>query len=121
MKEEFEQLLRMGYSVKESLAFLNADVKPVAEQSKPEPKTEPLPEPKTEPKPAEAPAEDPAKKETEFVTSETFLASQKATLDAIEKLTKAVQMNNIRTMGTDDDPTVNRADEFIANIIKGGK
>jgi len=49
------------------------------------------------------------------------MASQKAVLDTIDKLTKAVQMNNIRSLGTDEDPTVNRADEFIANIIKGGK
>lgn len=117
-KEQFSQLIEMGYTVSEALDLLNP-AQP--EEPKPEPKAEPLPEPRTEPKTAEAPAEDPAKKETEFVSYEAFAAANKATLDAIDKLTKAVQMNNIRSMGTDEDPTVNRADEFIANIIKGGK
>lgn len=121
MKEEFEQLLRMGYSVKESLAFLNADVKPVAEQTKPEPKTEAEPKTEPEPKPIETPSPVTAQEKTDFVSTETFLASQKAVLDTIEKLTKAVQMNNIRTAGTDEDPTRNRADEFIAQMITGMK
>lgn len=117
-KEQFTQLIQMGFTVSEALDLLKSAAAP---ETKPEPKTEPKEEPKTEPKPAEAPAEDPAKKETEFVTSETFMASQKATLDAIEKLTKAIQLNNIRSAGTEEDPSRNRADEFIAEIIKGGK
>lgn len=115
-KEQFTQLIEMGFTVSEALDLL----KPAAA---PEAKPEPEPEPKTEPesKPIEAPSPVTAQEKTDYVTSETFMASQKATLDAIEKLTKAVQMNNIRTAGTDEDPTRNRADEFIAQMITGMK
>lgn len=115
-KEQFMQLIDMGFTVSEALDLLKPAAKP--EEPKPEPKTEPLPA--TEPK-TETPDKDPEAEAPQYVTAETFMASQKAVLDTIDKLTKAVQMNNIRSMGTDEDPTVNRADEFIANIIKGGK
>lgn len=114
-KEQFKQLIEMGFSVSEALDLL----KPAQpEEAKPETKTEPLPQ--TEPK-TENPDKDPESEVPQYVTADAFMASQKAVLDTIDKLTKAVQMNNIRSMGTDEDPTVNRADEFIANIIKGGK
>lgn len=115
-KEQFKQLIEMGFTVSEALDLL----KPAQPE---EPKTEPAPEPKTEPesKPIEAPSPVTAQEKTDYVSYEAFAASNKATLDAIDSLTKAVQMNNIRSLGTDEDPTVNRADEFIANIIKGGK
>lgn len=114
-KEQFKQLIDMGFTVSEALDLL----KPAQPE---EPKTEPAPEPlpQTETK-TETPDKDPEAEAPQYVTAETFLASQKAVFDSIDKLTKAVQMNNIRSMGTDEDPTVNRADEFIANIIKGGK
>lgn len=115
-KEQFKQLIEMGFSVSEALDLVNPTAKP--EEPKPEPKTETFPEPTPEP---ETPDKDPEAEAPQYVTAETFMASQKAVLDTIDKLTKAVQMNNIRSMGTDEDPTVNRADEFIANIIKGGK
>lgn len=114
-KEQFKQLIEMGFTVSEALDLL----KPAQPE---EPKTEPAPEPlpQTEPK-TETPDKDPESEAPQYVTAEAFMASQKAVLDTIDKLTKAVQMNNIRSLGTDEDPTVNRADEFIANIIKGGK
>ena len=114
-KEQFKQLIEMGFTVSEALDLL----KPAQPE---EPKTEPAPEPlpQTEPN-TETPDKDPEAEAPQYVTAETFMASQKAVLDTIDKLTKAVQMNNIRSLGTDEDPTVNRADEFIANIIKGGK
>ena len=114
-KEQFKQLIEMGFTVSEALDLL----KPAQpEEPKPEPKTETFQEPAPEP---ETPDKDPEAEAPAYVTAETFMASQKAVLDTIDKLTKAVQMNNIRSLGTDEDPTVNRADEFIANIIKGGK
>lgn len=115
-KEQFTQLIQMGFTVSEALDLLKP-AKP--EEPKPEPKTEPKAEP--EPKPIETPSPDTAQEKTDYVTSEAFMASQKAVLDTIEKLTKAVQMNNIRTAGTDEDPTRNRADEFIAQMITGMK
>ena len=115
-KEQFTQLIEMGFTVSEALDLLKP-AKP--EEPKTEPKPEPLPEPKTEP--IETPSPVTAQEKTDFVSTETFLASQKAVLDTIEKLTKAVQMNNIRTAGTDEDPTRNRADEFIAQMITGMK
>lgn len=115
-KEQFQKLIEIGFSIDEALDLY----KPAA---KPEAKPEPAPEPKTEPepKPIETPSPVTAQEKTDFVSTETFLASQKAVLDTIEKLTKAVQMNNIRTAGTDEDPTRNRADEFIAQMITGMK
>lgn len=115
-KEQFQKLIEIGFSIDEALDLY----KPAA---KPEAKPEPAPEPKTEPepKPIEAPSPVTAQEKTDYVTSEAFMASQKAVLDTIEKLTKAVQMNNIRTAGTDEDPTRNRADEFIAQMITGMK
>lgn len=114
-KEQFKQLIEMGFTVSEALDLL----KPAQPE---EPKTEPVPEPlpQTEPK-TETPDKDPESEAPQYVTAEAFLASQKTVLDTIDKLTKAVQMSNIRSMGTDEDPTVNRADEFIAQLIKGGK
>ena len=102
-KEQFTQLIEMGFTVSEALDLLKPAAKP------------------EEPKPIETPSPVTAQEKTDYVTSEAFLASQKATLDAIEKLTKAVHMNNIRTAGTDEDPTRNRADEFIAQMITGMK
>ena len=114
-KEQFKQLIEMGFTVSEALDLL----KPAQpEEPKTEPKTETFPEPTPEP---ETTDKDPESEAPQYVTAETFMAAQKAVLDTIDKLTKAVQMNNIRSLGTDEDPTVNRADEFIANIIKGGK
>ena len=116
-KEQFQKLIEIGFSIDEALDLYKPATKPE------EPKTEPKAEPKTEPepKPVETPSPVTAQEKTDYVTSEAFLASQKATLDAIEKLTKAVHMNNIRTAGTDEDPTRNRADEFIAQMITGMK
>ena len=116
-KEQFQKLIEIGFSIDEALDLYKPATKP--EEPKPEPKTEPKTEP--EPKPVETPSPVTAQEKTDYVTSEAFLASQKATLDAIEKLTKAVHMNNIRTAGTDEDPTRNRADEFIAQMITGMK
>ena len=116
-KEQFTQLIEMGFTVSEALDLL----KPAAKPEEPKPKTEAEPKTEPEPKPIETPSPVTAQEKTEFVTSEAFLASQKAVLDTIEKLTKAVQMNNIRTAGTDEDPTRNRADEFIAQMITGMK
>ena len=116
-KEQFTQLIQMGFSVSEALDLL----KPAAA---PEAKPEPTPEPKTEPepKPIETPSPVTAKtEEEEYLSTKAFIASQKTLLDSIDKLTKAVQMNNIRTAGTDEDPTRNRADEFIAQMITGMK
>lgn len=115
-KEQILKLIERGFSVSEALDLVNPTAKP--EEPKPEPKTETFQEPAPEP---ETPDKDPESEAPQYVTAEAFMASQKAVLDTIDKLTKAVQMNNIRSMGTDEDPTVNRADEFIANIIKGGK
>jgi len=115
-KEQILKLIERGFSVSEALDLVVPAAKP--EETKPEPKTETFPEPAPEP---ETPDKDPEAEAPAYVTAETFMASQKAVLDTIDKLTKAVQMNNIRSLGTDEDPTVNRADEFIANIIKGGK
>lgn len=115
-REQFMQLIEMGFTVSEALDLLKPAAKPA--EAKPEPKTETFPEPTPEP---ETPDKDPESEAPQYVTAEAFMASQKAVFDSIDKLTKAVQMNNIRSIGTDDDPTVNRADEFIANIIKGGK
>lgn len=115
-KEQFQKLIEIGFSIDEALDLYKPAAKP---EAKPEPATEPKTEPET--KPIETPSPVTAQEKTDYVTSEAFMASQKATLDAIEKLTKAVQMNNIRTAGTDEDPTRNRADEFIAQMITGMK
>ena len=115
-KEQFQKLIEIGFTIDEALDLY----KPA---TKPEVKPEPTPEPKTEPepKPIETPSPVTAQEKSDFVTTEAFMASQKAVLDTIEKLTKAVHMNNIRTAGTDEDPTRNRADEFIAQMITGMK
>lgn len=115
-KEQFQKLIEIGFTIDEALDLYKPAAKP---EAKPEPATEPKTEPET--KPIETPSPVTAQEKTDYVTSEAFMASQKATLDAIEKLTKAVHMNNIRTAGTDEDPTRNRADEFIAQMITGMK
>lgn len=113
-KEDFEALLKMGYSVKEALSLLPEDQEaketpaPQPEEKKPEPKQEVKEEPKQEPK-AEASAD--------FFTS--MNASMGNIMNAIDKLTKAVQYSNRMTAGTDEDPNQKKADEFLKNLLEG--
>ena len=46
---------------------------------------------------------------------------QEAVNKSIQELTRSIQRMNIRTMGTDENPEENRAEEFLAQLIKGGK
>lgn len=113
-KEDFEALLKMGYSVKEALALLPEDQEekeaPASqpEEAKQEPKQEVKQEEKQEPKPE---------------ASDDFFSSMNASMgnimNAIDKLTKAVQYNNRMTAGTDEDPNTKKADEFLKNLLEG--
>ncbi len=118
-REDFEALLKMGYSVSEALALLPEDQEapkeaPAAQPDEPkqEPKPEPKPEVKDEPKP------EPKQEESaDFFTS--MNASMSNIMNAIDKLTKAVQYNNRMTAGTDEDPNTKKADEFLKNLLEG--
>ena len=117
-KEDFEALLKMGYSVREALALLPEDQEekeapaPQPEEPKPEPKPEPKQEVKEEPK-----QEQKAEPSDDFFTS--MNASMGNIMNAIDKLTKAVQYNNRMTAGTDEDPNQKKADEFLKNLLEG--
>lgn len=111
-KEHFQALIDMGYSAREALELLEEDL-PKSEP-KPEPEPELKPEPEQEPEPEES--ADPMDSIREDMKS-----FQEAVNKSIQELTRSIQRMNIRTMGTDEDPNVNRADEFLAQLIKGGK
>ena len=116
-KEDFEALLKMGYSVSEALALLPEDQEAPkeAQAAQPdEPKQEPKPEPKQEVK--EEPKPKP-EESADFFTS--MNASMSNIMNAIDKLTKAVQYNNRMTAGTDEDPNQKKADEFLKNLLEG--
>lgn len=113
-KAHFQQLLDMGYSALEALDILNEST-PAPEQT---PEPEPTPAPEQTPEPAPEPEEsvDPMDSIREDMKS-----FQEAVNKSIQELTRSIQRMNIRTMGTDENPEENRAEEFLAQLIKGGK
>lgn len=115
-KEDFEALLKMGYSVREALSLLPEDQE-AEETPAPQPE-EPKPEPKQEPKQQEEPKpEQKPEQSADFFSS--MNASMSNIMNAIDKLTKAVQYNNRMTAGTDEDPNQKKADEFLKNLLEG--
>ena len=46
---------------------------------------------------------------------------QESVNKSLQELTRSIQRMNIRTMGTNENPEENRAEEFLAQLIKGGK
>lgn len=115
-KAHFQQLLDMGYSALEALDILNEST----------PKPEPQPEPATEPEPVQEtePAQEPEPEESADPMDsirEEMKGFQEAVNKSIQELTRSIQRMNIRTMGTNENPEENRAEEFLAQLIKGGK
>lgn len=115
-KAHFQQLLDMGYSALEALDILNESTpapEPTPEPA-PEPEQTPAPEPEETPKP---------EKSVDPVDSirEDMKSFQEAVNKSIQELTRSIQRMNIRTMGTNENPEENRAEEFLAQLIKGGK
>ncbi len=115
-KAHFQQLLDMGYSALEALDILN--------ESTPAP--EPTPEPEPAPAPEQTPEPEPAPEPEESVDTvdsirEDMKSFQEAVNKSIQELTRSIQRMNIRTMGTNENPEENRAEEFLAQLIKGGK
>ena len=115
-KRDFEAMLKMGYTPSEALSFLNPG-EPLVEEVNSKPEPEPAPEPEAEPEAEPKPAEP---DQTARIV-EAINASNAPLLKEISDLRKAIQKMNLRTIGTDAAPETDRADEFIANIIKGGK
>lgn len=113
-KAHFQALLDMGYSALEALDILNEST-PKPEPA-PEPEPEPAPEPETTPAPEPEESADPVDSIREDMKS-----FQEAVNKSIQELTRSIQRMNIRTMGTDENPEENRAEEFLAQLIKGGK
>lgn len=116
-KRDFEAMLKMGYTPSEALSFLNPGEPIIEEVNGKQPEPAPEPEPETEPEAEPKPAEP---DQTARIV-EAINASNAPLLKEISDLRKAIQKMNLRTIGTDAAPETNRADEFIANIIKGGK
>ena len=115
-KAHFQALLDMGYSALEALDILN--------ESTPSP--EPTPEPAPAPEPEPSPVPEPEVKQEESVDPmdsirEDMKSFQEAVNKSIQELTRSIQRMNIRTMGTNENPEENRAEEFLAQLIKGGK
>ena len=115
-KAHFQALLDMGYSALEALDILN--------ESTPAP--EPTPEPEPAPAPEQTPEPEPAPEPEESVDPmdsirEDMKSFQEAVNKSIQELTRSIQRMNIRTMGTNENPEENRAEEFLAQLIKGGK
>lgn len=117
-KAHFQALLDMGYSALEALDILN--------ESTPQP--EPTPEPTPEPEPEQTPTPEPAPEEKpeESVDPldsirEDMKSFQESVNKSLQELTRTIQRMNIRTMGTNENPEENRAEEFLAQLIKGGK
>ena len=105
-KAHFQTLLDMGYSALEALDLLN-------DQAAPAPEATPEPTPAT-PEPEES--ADPMDS-----IREEMRGFQEAVNKSIQELTRSIQRMNIRTMGTNENPEENRAEEFLAQLIKGGK
>lgn len=117
-KAHFQQLLDMGYSALEALDILN--------ESTPSPEPAPAPEPTPAPEPEPEPAPEPEVKKEESADPmdsirEDMKSFQEAVNKSIQELTRSIQRMNIRTMGTNENPEENRAEEFLAQLIKGGK
>ena len=117
-KAHFQQLLDMGYSALEALDILN--------ESTPAPAPEPAPQPEPTPEPEPAPETEPAPEPEESADPmdsirEDMKSFQEAVNKSIQELTRSIQRMNIRTMGTNENPEENRAEEFLAQLIKGGK
>lgn len=117
-KAHFQQLLDMGYSALEALDILN--------ESTPSPEQTPEPAPEPEQTPAPAPEHTPEPQPEESADPmdsirEEMKSFQEAVNKSIQELTRSIQRMNIRTMGTNENPEENRAEEFLAQLIKGGK
>lgn len=113
-KAHFQALLDMGYSALEALDILN--------ESTPQPTPEPTPEPAPEPEPTPEPAPEPEESADPMDSiREDMKSFQEAVNKSIQELTRSIQRMNIRTMGTNENPEENRAEEFLAQLIKGGK
>ena len=113
-KAHFQQLLDMGYSALEALDILN--------ESTPAPEPEPTPEPAPEPEPETTPEPTPEESADPMDSiREDMKSFQEAVNKSIQELTRSIQRMNIRTMGTNENPEENRAEEFLAQLIKGGK
>lgn len=113
-KAHFQALLDMGYSALEALDILNESTPSPEQEPTPEPTPEPEPAPETEPEPEESanPMDS---------IREDMKSFQEAVNKSIQELTRSIQRMNIRTMGTNENPEENRAEEFLAQLIKGGK
>lgn len=113
-KAHFQQLLDMGYSALEALDILN--------ESTPEPAPQPEPEPTPEPQPEPTPAPQPEESADPYDSIRQDMKSfQESVNKSLQELTRSIQRMNIRTMGTNENPEENRAEEFLAQLIKGGK
>lgn len=117
-KAHFQALLDMGYSALEALDILNEST-PKPEPA-PTPEPEPAPEPEQTPEPAPAPEPEESADPMDSIREE-MKGFQEAVNKSIQELTRSIQRMNIRTMGTDENPEENRAEEFLAQLIKGGK
>lgn len=115
-KAHFQQLLDMGYSALEALDILNESTPAPEQEPTPEPEPAPQPEPTPEPAPQPEESADPMDSIREDMKS-----FQEAVNKSIQELTRSIQRMNIRTMGTNENPEENRAEEFLAQLIKGGK
>ena len=113
-KAHFQQLLDMGYSALEALDILNEST------PSPEPTPEPAPEQETAPEPATEPEPEESADPMDSIREE-MKGFQEAVNKSIQELTRSIQRMNIRTMGTNENPEENRAEEFLAQLIKGGK
>lgn len=122
-KAHFQALLDMGYSALEALDILNESTPSPepepAPATEPEPTPEPAPEPETKPEESADPMD--SIREEMKVFQEDMKNLQESVSKSIQELTRSIQRNNIRTMGTDENPEENRAEEFLAQLIKGGK
>lgn len=115
-KAHFQQLLDMGYSALEALDILNESTPAPEPAPEPEPEAEPASAPEPEPEPQPEESADPMDSIREDMKS-----FQEAVNKSIQELTRSIQRMNIRTMGTNENPEENRAEEFLAQLIKGGK
>jgi len=113
-KAHFQALLDMGYSALEALDILNESTPATEPEPETTPEPAPAPEPETKPEPEES--ADPMDS-----IREEMKGFQEAVNKSIQELTRSIQRMNIRTMGTDENPEENRAEEFLAQLIKGGK
>ena len=111
-KAHFQALLDMGYSALEALDILNESTPEPAPTQEPEPAPAPEQAPETEPEESVDPMDS---------IREDMKSFQEAVNKSIQELTRSIQRMNIRTMGTNENPEENRAEEFLAQLIKGGK